>query len=263
MKSQRAGGGNGNTGTLTRGRKGVGARRLPINGDTVQTPKRPGTAAGPGAKAGSIKEIDASSLMVKPATLELTIKGLTPLLVHNFGAKAIKQILDKQLGVAKTARAKKDPFLDFCESLYLINPKKLPKKRIEAGQHLKYIPDTFGFPASAFKKAMVQACSFVEGVKKTWIRGIVHIHGNLIPIKYSKLVMRQDTVRVGPFGKKSADIRFRGEFHDWSMKLKISYNKNMITHEQIAMLINNAGFAVGVGEWRPEKDGSHGTFALS
>jgi hypothetical protein len=103
----------------------------------------------------------------------------------------------------------------------------------------------------------------VDGIPKTWVRGLVHIHGDLLPIEYKNLVMKQDTVRVGPFGKRSADIRFRGEFHDWQIKLKISYNKNAISPEQIAMLINNAGFSVGVGEWRPEKDGSHGTFGIA
>lgn len=214
-----------------------------------------------GVKKGSLKEIDASTLMVEPAIMEVEIKGLTTLLVHNFGAKAIKQILDKQTGVAKTAKPKKDPFADFRESLYIINEKKVPKNRLEIGQHWKYVPDTFGFPASGFKQAMVTACSFVEAIPKTRVRGLVHVHGNLLPIKYSKLVMRQDTVRIGGFNKV-ADIRFRGEFHDWSIKIRISYNKNAITPAQIAMLINNAGFSVGVGEWRPEKNGSLGTFAI-
>lgn len=227
----------------------------------TETPSLRPTKPMRGAKKGSLKEIDASSLMVEPAIMEVEITGITPLLVHNFGAKAIKQILDKQTGAPKTARAKKDPFVEFRESLYVIDEKKVPKTRLETGQSWKYLPDTFGFPASGFKKAMVTACGFVEAIPKTRVRGLVHIHGDLLPIKYSKLVMRMDTVRIGGFNKV-ADIRFRGEFHDWSIKLRISYNKNAITPPQIAMLINNAGFSVGVGEWRPEKDGSHGTFSI-
>lgn len=246
------------------------------NGATAELPvatRRAGleAVAAPKGKRGrkaaqSLSTIDVSKLTVQPAVMTVTITGLTPLLVHNFGSKAIKQILDKQTGEAKPGpRAKKDPFEDFKESLYPINPAKMPKQRLSPGQSWKYIPEAFGFPESAFKKAMVQACSFVEGVPKTWVRGLVHIYGGingLLPIKYSKVVMRQDTVRIGTFGSKTADIRFRAEFHDWSVQLKIRYNKNAITTEQIGMLINNAGFAVGVGEWRPEKDGSHGTFAI-
>lgn len=219
-------------------------------------------AKAPRGGKGNMKEIDASSFMVKPAIMEVKVVGLTPLLVHNFGAKAIKQILDKQTGEAKPMREKKNPFNEFMESLYVINPKRIPKTKLEAGGEWGYCADTFGFPASGFKKAMVTACSFVEGIPKTRVRGLIHIHGNILPIKYEKLVMRQDTVRVGPFGRKVADIRFRGEFHEWSVTLRIQYNKNAITPAQIGMLINNAGFSVGVGEWRPEKDGSAGTFAI-
>ncbi len=216
-----------------------------------------------GAKAGKMEAIDVKALMIQPAVMTLTVKGLTPLLVHNFGAKAIGMILDKQMGKAKAGpRAHKDPFEEFKESLYVIDRSKLPKRRLEIGEAWGPMKGVFGFPASAFKKALVTACSFVQGVKKTWIRGLVHVHGDLLPITYAKLYNRQDTVRVGPFGKRSADIRFRGEFHDWSVQLRISYNRSAISPEQIAMLINNAGFSVGVGEWRPEKDGSSGTFAI-
>lgn len=241
------------------------------NGDTAVAPHSRSTTSTrkkvasktkpPGKKR--IAEIDASQFMVKPTIMEVTLEGLTPLLVHNFGAKAIREILEKQMGKAKPKRDHKDPFQDFIESLYIIDQDKVPKEPLEPGGHWKYFPDTFGFPANAFKKAMVNACSFVEGIPKTRIRGVVHVHGDILPLKYSKLVLRQDTVRIGKWNSKTSDIRFRGEFHDWSVKLRLQYNSNAITPEQLAMLINNAGFSVGLGEWRPEKDGSHGTFAIA
>ena len=262
-------GGNGsNGGALAEApvKRGPGRPRKAVTDALADAPAARAPKAGFGRKPqGTLTAIDVSKLMVKPRVMELTITGLTPLLVHNFGAKAIRQILDKQIGEAKTIRAKKDPFADFVESLYVINPKRVPKQKLEADGEWQYVPDTFGFPASAFKKAMVAACSFVDGIPKTWVRGLIHVHsqfGNLVPIKYKRLVMQQDTVRVGPFGRKVADIRFRGCFHDWSIRLRISYNENAIKAPQIGMLLNNAGFSVGIGEWRPEKDGSFGTFAI-
>lgn len=242
-------------------KRGPGRPRKAVT-DALAAPAAPAKRGFGGRGKANLSVVDVTKLVVKPSVMEVTITGITPLLVHNFGAKAIRQILRKQTGEAQTMKEKKDPFNDFRESLYIIDEKRVPKNRLEPGDSWKYIPDTFGFPASAFKKAMVAACSFIEGIPKTWVRGLVHIHGDLLPIKYDKLVMRQDTVRVGPFGRKVADIRFRGEFHGWSIRLKLSYNANAVKPEQIAMLITNAGFAVGVGEWRPEKDGSLGTFGI-
>jgi len=34
----------------------------------------------------------------------------------------------------------------------------------------------------------------------------------------------------------------------------------MISDEQVVNLVNTAGFGVGIGEWRIEKKGEHGTF---
>lgn len=227
---------------------------------------RPPTAPAKGPQKGLPTVIDVTKLMVKPAIMDVTVVGTAPLIVHSFGAKAIRQILEKQTGAAKPGpREKKDPFGDFLQSLYIIDPKRVPKQQLEPGQSWKYVPDTFGFPASAFKKALVSACSFVEGIPKNWVRGLVHIDaedGDLLPLKYDRLVMHQGTVRVGKWNSRTADIRFRGLFTEWSVRLKIAYNRNAITQEQVAMLINNAGFSVGVGEWRPEKDGRFGRFQI-
>ena len=71
--------------------------------------------------------------------------------------------------------------------------------------------------------------------------------------------MREDMVQIGGMSKV-ADIRYRPEFKTWSTTLTIRYNRNAITPEQIANLLNYGGFSNGVGEWRPSRDGSHGTF---
>lgn len=43
--------------------------------------------------------------------------------------------------------------------------------------------------------------------------------------------------------------------------MKISYNVNgQYSLEQILNIINAGGYACGIGEWRPEKDGQYGMF---
>lgn len=69
--------------------------------------------------------------------------------------------------------------------------------------------------------------------------------------------MREDMVRVG---MGTADIRYRGEFRSWSAEMVIRYNANVLSVEQVFNLFNTGGFAIGVGEWRPQRDGSFGMF---
>jgi hypothetical protein len=72
--------------------------------------------------------------------------------------------------------------------------------------------------------------------------------------------MREDMVRVG---MGTADIRYRPEFTEWSVKLPIKYNADAISLDQLVNLFTLAGFGVGVGEWRPERDGQYGMFHVA
>jgi len=174
--------------------------------------------------------------------MEITLVGDSPLICHAWSEKAKKQMLDKQMKKAKQAKEAKDPERDFKESLY---------------EH----PDGgYGFPCVAFKAAAVGACRFSDGMKMTEARGNFHVDGELAKIIGQKPTMREDMVRVG---MGTADIRYRGEFKSWRVKLAISYNGGAISPEQIVNLYNLAGFGVGVGEWRPEKDGSYGRFHVA
>lgn len=170
--------------------------------------------------------------------LQLRIVGDSPLVCHAWSSKAKKEMLDKQMKKAKQAKDAKDPERDYAESLY-----KLP----DGG---------YGFPAVAFKTAAVDACSHIDGITKVVARGAFHIVGDMIPIA-GEPNPREDMVRIG---MGTADIRYRGEFRVWSCELRIRYNASVISDEQVVNLFNTAGFAIGVGEWRPQRDGSFGMF---
>ena len=92
----------------------------------------------------------------------------------------------------------------------------------------------------------------------TDMRRAFHIDGDLVEIKSEQHPqMRMDMVRIG---MGTADVRFRPEFRDWSADVPIRFNEAVISVEQIVNLFNLAGFGVGIGEWRPEKDGQWGMF---
>lgn len=173
--------------------------------------------------------------------LEVSLVGDSPLICHRWSEKAKQQMLDKQMKKAKTAKVAKDPDEDFRASLY---------EHPEGG---------FGFPCVAFKAAAVSACRFSDGIKMTEARGAFHVVGELARIEGTP-TMREDMVRIA---MGTADIRHRGEFKTWRTTLRIAYNASVFSPEQIINLLNLAGFGVGVGEWRPEKDGSYGRFHVA
>lgn len=172
---------------------------------------------------------------------EITLIGDSPLICHAWSAKAKKEMLDKQMGKAKAGKEHKDPQRDYEESLY-------------------HLPGGgYGFPAVAFKGAAVSAARQLKDMPMTFLRGAFHISGDMVRIE-GEPQPREDMVRVG---MGTADIRYRGEFKTWRVTLQVRYNARAISAEQIVNLFNVAGFAVGVGEWRPEKDGSFGMFHVA
>lgn len=180
--------------------------------------------------------------------MDIYVIGDTPLIVHRWSEKAKKEILDKQMQKAKPAKAAKDPEQDFQDSLYVL-------------------PDNqgYGFPIIGFKNAAVTACTSVDGITKVAARQAFRVGGTLaggelVKIEGDEPTMREDMVRVG---MGTADIRYRGEFKTWWARIRVMFNENVLSVEQIVNLFNTAGFGVGVGEWRMEKDGQFGCFHVA
>lgn len=174
--------------------------------------------------------------------MDVTLIGDTPLIMHKWSEKAKKEMLDKQMKKAKLAKEAKDPERDFEESIY----------RMPDGQPC--------FPVIAFKAAAVTACTSIGNITKVAARQAFHIDGEWALISGSEPRMREDMVRIG---MGTADIRYRGEFFPWFTTLTIAFNDRVMSAEQILNMLNTAGFGVGVGEWRPEKDGQYGRFHVA
>jgi hypothetical protein len=183
------------------------------------------------------KTVEMKSINIQRVVLKVV--GDSGLIVHAWSAKAKKEMLDKQMKKATTAKTAKNPEKDYEDCFYYTDDKK------------------YGFPTIAFKAAAVSAGGrFSDGLKMTELRGSFFIEGELVEIE-GKPTMREDMVRIG---MGTADLRYRPEFKQWSAKLPIKYNADAISLEQIVNIFNLAGFGVGVGEWRPEKDGQFGMF---
>lgn len=180
-------------------------------------------------------------------TIDVPIIGTTPLLMHRFSEKAKRALLDNMQG-RKTPKEPKDPDAEYEAAFY----------RLSDG--------TPGFPALAFKSATVGGVRFygkqiTMTATKQYLffvgevgsdgRGLVRIDG--------EPQMREDVVTVGRGG---TDLRYRPEFRAWSTVLRITYVTSALTRTSVLSLVDAGGMGVGVGEWRPERNGDFGTYRV-
>lgn len=187
-------------------------------------------------------------------TVEIPLIGTSPLIVHAWSEKALRAMADKQQKKATKAREAKVPFDDFAGSLYWLSerPEKVTEDDIERGR--------FGLPAIAFKSAAVTACTSTGAITKVMARQAFHVVGEMVEIVGPPPAMREDVARVG---MGTADLRYRGQFDPWGVKVRVEINTAVISAEQVVNLFALAGFAVGVAEWRPERDGGYGRFRVA
>lgn len=203
----------------------------------------------------------------------ITIVGETPLIVHAWGEKAKKEMLDAQQKkkVDKKAKEIRDPFAEFVDALYWITPKP-EEKTPEAFEKAIAEGAKFGFPITAIKQAALSACYRAGiipnqmGMKCTFY---LNAQEGLNPGTGSELavidtdeppVLREDMVKIGGM-TKVADLRYRPAFTNWKIRLTISLIEvGTFNMESIINAIDMGGFMNGIGEWRMERDGEFGRF---
>lgn len=178
---------------------------------------------------------------IKLDRMTVSISGTSALLTNRFGENAISAIENKQQKKAKGAKEARDPEAEFKEKLHVISE------------------GVYGYPAIGIKKCLVVAGGRFADEKMTHLRGAINILGSLIEIKAPAPTMRTDTVRLQG-GVTS--IAYRPQFWPWEMEIPLVFNAGIIGPAQILNLFQIAGFAVGLGAWRPELNGIFGQFIL-
>lgn len=238
------------------------------------------------ATAKKTELIEIKPLEMKEVTVRIV--GDTPLIMHAWSAKAKREILYKEVFGKSLGKDAREPIKDFCSSMYWLTP--MPEEFDENTVFEAIKTAKFGFPLTAFKQAAISAayrmgwtkdkmstrgCFFIEPDASSYYSGDLEVDLarkaiNIIPnvprteqlveIHSETPLMREDMVRVG---MGSADIRYRGEFQNWSCDLRIKYNTNGAYRlDQILNMINAGGTVCGIGEWRPERDGQYGLYHI-
>lgn len=179
---------------------------------------------------------------------EFRIDGTAPLVIHKFSAKARAQIIATQeAGQQAQGKKKREP-KDF-EAVY------------RGAMHVAK-DGWLGIPAGAFRNAAISACRTV-GYKMTHAKlaffvladgfedddgtPLVRIHGT--PEKHTTYARNDNG---------SVDIRVRPMWKEWHMKLRIRFDADMFSDEDVANLVMRVGMQVGIGEGRPDSKNSAG-----
>ena len=222
------------------------------------------------------KTADKEIIMIntpKIITTDITLVGDTPLIVHAWGQKAKRMMLEAQQKTKKDKKAMaiRDPFSEFMEALYWITPQP-EENTVEAFEEAVRNGAKFGFPTIAIKQAALSACYRAgvipnqTGMKSVFflnaIDGVDHGTGSELAVIETPEPpkCREDMVKIGGM-QKVADLRYRPCFEDWKIRLKISLiDVGTFTMENIVNAIEMGGFMNGIGEWRMERDGDFGRF---
>ena len=186
---------------------------------------------------------------IEQQLVQVSITGVTPLIVNNFSEKSRTQMENAQQGNKGRAREPKNP-----------------KELFEAA-HYRFPDGGHGIKATAFKSAIVSAGRFFNGFTMVQVRQSLFVRGEgpdqLVRLEIeSEPIMRTDAVRNSGGG---ADLRYRPMYEKWGATLSIAFIPGVLAAESLLALIDAAGIG-GVGEWRasaPKSNGDYGRFALS
>jgi len=180
------------------------------------------------------KSVEVLEFSIREVTVPVI--GISPLIIHAWSVKAMREIADKQAGKAKNKK----------------HDIRVPEEDYENAKH-KSPQGWEGFPAAGFKAAMIRGAKMI-GLEMKTTQTAFFVRADDEETQLVKIEgvsrMRTDMVRVG---MGSADIRYRPEYPEWSANLTIEFNSGVVSLDQIYQLIKAAGYGCGIGEMRPEK----------
>jgi hypothetical protein len=181
-------------------------------------------------------------------TLEVTIEGTAPLMIHRFSQKMMGAIKEKQTAKDQVSR------------------KRAPKDYVAEFNGARYVSRQGwdGFYAGSIRNAMIGAIRHVDGLQMTRAKGLLFVEAEgfdkfdgtpLVRILGTKPAHDTRPVRLE---SGVADLRNRPRYDAWSAKLRIRFDADHISASDVVNLLARAGAQVGICEGRPGAPNSNG-----
>jgi len=192
------------------------------------------------------------ALVIAPpnfVTAALTIRGIAPLVLNKFSQKAREQIRQTQEAGSVAKKGRKREPKDF-------------QKCYEQAKHVS-LDGWLGIPAPAFRAALVSACRMC-GFQMTKAKLSVFVEADgfgedgtpLVQLtkgepEYHEAYARNETGVV--------DLRARPMWQPgWEAVVRVRFDADQFTLEDVANLMMRVGLQVGIGEGRPDSKKSCG-----
>jgi hypothetical protein len=200
------------------------------------------------------KNTPTTSVTIKPPSfglVEISIKAKkdTPLVIHRFSHKTQEQMKQK-MEQGKSASSRKNREAKATDDLY------------EEARY-RFADGGDGFNASSIRAALISACRLV-GFKMTLAKLSVFVEADGVDATQTQIpliriigapVKQEDMARVET-GQPYVTVR--AAYHDWRAKIRIRFDTDQFTLEDITNLLARVGLQVGIGEGRPDSKNSAG-----
>lgn len=199
-----------------------------------------------------------TAVVIKPAniqTAQFHIVGTAPLVQARFSKKAelMQKMAEGPSAKNKRERKARDYEQEMRDAMHIS----------EDGWQ--------GLPAPAFRAAMISACRLV-GFKMTLAKLSVFVeHDGIDALDGLPLIKFEGEPELSTMHTRNAtgvvDVRARPMWREWSADVRIRFDADQFSLQDVTNLMQRVGMQVGIGEGRPDSRSSAGlgwgTFRLA
>lgn len=195
---------------------------------------------------------NSQTVTIKPPNFgiaEFRVKGIAPLVIHRFSSKTKAQMKLK-METGKAASSKKNREAKSTDDLY------------EESRY-RFADGGDGFNASSIRAAMISACRLV-GFKMTLAKLSVFVEADGVDAAEPQIPLiriigeptkQEDMARVET-GQPYVTVR--AAYHNWAAVIRIRFDADQFTLQDVTNLVSRVGLQVGIGEGRPDSKNSAG-----
>lgn len=167
--------------------------------------------------------------------VNVTIKGISPLLMHAFPMQPVEAL-----------------------------EKRSPEEQAELAAYRT--PDgQLYIPGVNIQRALVGAGGYSKGKGRSTLKKPVAA-GVFVRPEYCLLGTDKYEIDARPVVIRATGgriIRYRPRLNEWSVSFSIEYDETLISEKQLRQVVDDAGTKVGLLDFRPENTGPFGRFMVT